>query len=86
MIIGEVIRIFQIANNYSNEYVSKNTGFSQSYFSQLKSGMKKVSQKKLEKLAKCFNVKPSQIWLIHELSEEENWKVPETLLEALKNT
>lgn len=84
MTIGEVIRIFQIANGYSNSELAEKSLMSESMVSQLKSGEKKVDLSKIELLARAFNVRASRIYLIYELSEEENWAFQKTLLEVLK--
>lgn len=84
MTIGEIIRIFQIANEYSNSELAEKSLMSESMVSQLKSGEKKIDLSKIEVLARAFNVRASQIYLIYELSEEENWVFQKTLLEVLK--
>ena len=84
MTIGEIIRIFQIANEYSNSELAEKSLMSESMVSQLKSGEKKIDLSKIEVFARAFNVRASQIYLIYELSEEENWAFQKTLLEVLK--
>ena len=84
MQLGEVIRIFRIANDYSTKQVAQQCGISSTYVSEVENMHKKPSLKSLKSFAECFKVSTSTLMKICEQSEEYNWNFQKTLLEILK--
>jgi len=84
MKLGETIRIFRIANDYSTKQVAECCGISSTYVSEVESTHKNPSLETLKSFASCFKVPASTLMKICEKSEEENWTFQKTLLETLK--
>ena len=84
MKLGETIRIFRIANNYSTKKVAECCGVSSTYVSEIESTHKNPSLETLKSFAYCFKVPTSVLMKICEQSEEGNWDFQKTLLETLK--
>ena len=84
MQLGEVIRIFRIANDYSTKQVAQQCGISSTYVSEVENMHKKPSLKSLNVFSECFKVTTSTLMMICEQSEEDNWNFQKTLLEILK--
>ena len=85
MKLGEIIRIFRIANGYTMKQLAENSSLSVVYISELEAIRKKnPSSDTIEKLANAFNVSSEQLLKIAKLSEEGKWNFQKTLLEVLK--
>jgi len=84
MKLGETLRIFRIANNFSTKEVAKSIGMSSTYVSEVESSHKNPSLETLKKFSSCFNVRVSTLMEISEQSEEHQWNFQKTLLEILK--
>lgn len=85
MSLGETIRIFRIANDYTISKLSNLTGLSKSYLSELEneSKGKKPSQTTLESLEKALNCPKGSILKYHSFSEEKNLDFKQTLLNVV---
>lgn len=84
MKLGETIRIFRIANNYSTKQVAENCGISSTYVTEVENTHKNPSLDTLKTFAHTFKVSTSTLLKICEQSEEKNWDFQKTLLETLK--
>lgn len=85
MKIGQTIRIFRIANDYTISKLSKLSGISKSYLSELENETKgkKPSKATLETLEKVLNCPKGSILKYHKLSEEKNLDFKHTLYHVL---
>ena len=83
MKLGEVLRIFRIANNKKVKDVAKELQCSNTFITEIEANRKKPSLETVKKLARCYEVTASQILLIHEESGENDWNFQKTLYEAL---
>lgn len=85
MQLGEIIRFFRIANDYTMKQLAESSGLSQVYISELETMRKKnPSPDTIAKLANAFNVSTEQLLKVAKLSEEDKWNFQKTLLEVLK--
>lgn len=85
MKIGETIRIFRIANDYTISKLSNLSGISRSYLSELENGKKGkyISTTTLNSLEETFNVPHGSILKICKISEEKNLDFKQTLFKVL---
>ncbi|MCI9177586.1 MAG: helix-turn-helix transcriptional regulator [Clostridia bacterium] len=85
MKLGEMIRIFRIANGYTMKQLAESSCLSTVYISELETMRKKnPSSDTIEKLASAFNISTEQLFEVAKLSEEGKWNFQKTLLEVLK--
>ena len=84
MKLGETIKVFRIANDYTNKQFAELCGVSSTYVTEVENNHKTPSYDMLKKIAVVYKVPASEIMRIHEMSEEENWSFQKTLLETLK--
>jgi transcriptional regulator with XRE-family HTH domain len=82
MKIGEVLRIFRIVRGISITEAAKEIGMSSSNLSETEAGRKGSNIDKIERLAKVYGVRPSQLVGVFEKSEENQWDYTRTLYEA----
>ena len=67
----EVIRFLRQANGMNGRELSKRTGISQSHISEIENGHKDLSREYVEKLAKAFKIKVSELEALVEGAEVE---------------
>ena len=84
MKLGEIIKIFRIANDYSTKQVAEACGISSTYVSEVENCHKNPSLETLRTMAYCFKVSRSTLVKIWEQSEDNGWDFQKTLLETLK--
>lgn len=84
MNIGEVIRIFRIANDWNIKEFAKKNKVSSTYITEVEKGNKSPSLKILQKFAEVLKVNLSDIFCIYEKSEENKWNFQKTLYEVLR--
>lgn len=84
MKLGQIIKIFRIANNYSTKQLGEKMGTSSTYINELECSGKKPSLKMLNKISDAFNVPTSTLVKIWEQSEDNGWDFQKTLFETLK--
>lgn len=85
MSIGETMKIFRIANNYTAKKLSQESGVSVSVITALeRNTTQRPSISTLRALSQAFELPLSTIFDIQELSERESWDFQKTLLEVLK--
>lgn len=86
MTIGQTIRIFRIANDYTIYELSKRIGYSTSYLCEIEKNKKGYNtlSSTIEILEKSLNVPYGSIKKVYKLSEEKSLNFKQTLYEVLK--
>lgn len=72
MQVGQMIRLFRIANDFTIVELSKLSGCSKSYITEIEKGKKNCSLKMLEKLTKAMNIDLDTFRRIKKEIEEKN--------------
>ena len=71
--INEAMRLLRVFNDKNLTYISKKTGISIGYLSEIESGNKQPTMKVIKKYAECFKINKSQILSFEEeLSKHKN--------------
>ena len=84
MQLGEVFRIFRIANDMSIKDAAKTGVCTAAYLSEVENGNRIPSYEMLKQLASVYHARLSDIVKIYEDSCDGNWEYKKTLLETLK--
>lgn len=83
--INEILRILRVYSDMSLKEMSKSTGISASYISDIEHGRKKPSYDTIKKYADYFRVKPSNLYFFAEDAIENNYEYHEILLNILNH-